>query len=157
MAGKTSKTSAKIAERAAAGRTAAKPRLLSGGNPQIAKADGDAAVQAYIAAMPGWKRDVGRRLDTLVVRAVPDVRKAVRWNTPFYGIEGQGWFLAFHCITKYVKVTFFRGTSLRPVPPVESKKKDVRYFHVHEGDQLDEELMADWIRQASGMPGNTCF
>ena len=135
----------------------AKPKLLSGGNPQIAKADGDATVQAYIAAMPGWKRDVGRRLDALIVRNVPNVRKAVRWNTPFYGIEGQGWFLAFHCITKYIKVTFFRGTSLRPVPPVESKVKDVRYFHIHEDDQLDEDLVAIWIGRASELPGETCF
>jgi hypothetical protein len=138
-------------------RKAAKPKLLSGGNPQIAKADGDAPVQAYIAAMPGWKRDVGRRLDALIVRNVPNVRKAVRWNTPFYGIEGQGWFLAFHCITKYIKVTFFRGTSLRPVPPVESKVKYVRYFHIHEDDQLDEELVTIWIRRASELPGDTCF
>jgi hypothetical protein len=131
--------------------------LLSGGNPQIAKADGDAPVQAYIAAMPGWKGDVGRRLDALIVRTVPHVRKAVRWNTPFYGIEGQGWFLGFHCITKYVKVAFFRGTSLRPVPPVESKQKEVRYFHIHEDDQLDEEQVAGWIRQASELPGEDCF
>lgn len=131
--------------------------LLSGGNPQIAKADGDAPVQAFIAAMPGWKRDVGCRLDALIVRTVPGVRKAVRWNTPFYGIEGQGWFLGFHCITKYVKVAFFRGTSLRPVPPVESKQKEVRYFHIHEDDQLDEQLVASWIRQASELPGENCF
>ena len=130
-----------------------KPVLLAGGNPQIAKADGDAPVQAYIAAMPGWKRDVGRRLDALIVRTVPDVRKAVRWNTPFYGIEGQGWFLSFHCFTKYVKVAFFRGTSLRPLPPGESKHKDVRYLDIHEDDQLDEELVASWIRQASELPG----
>jgi hypothetical protein len=107
--------------------------------------------------MPGWKRDVGRQLDALVVRTVPNVRKAVRWNTPFYGIEGRGWFLAFHCITKYVKVSFFRGTSLRPVPPVESKKDNVRYFHIHEGDELDEKLLASWIRQASRLPGENCF
>src|SRR5712671_8098366 len=100
--------------------------LLSGGNPQIAKADGDAPVQAYIAAMPGWKRDVGRRLDALIVRTVPGVRKAVKWNSPFFGVEGQGWFLNFHCFTSYVKVAFFRGTSLRPVPPGESKHKEVR-------------------------------
>ena len=136
----------------------AKPvKLLSGGNPQIAKADGDAPVQAYIAAMPGWKRDVGRRLDALIVRTVPDVRKAVRWNTPFYGIEGQGWFLGFHCMTKYVKVAFFRGTSLRPLPPGESKQKDVRYLDIHEDDQLDEELLASWIRQASELPGERLF
>src|SRR5262245_61628737 len=128
MAGKPSKKSAKVAKKAADKRVAAKPTLLSGGNPQIAKGDGDVAVQAYIAAMPGWKGDVGRRLDALIVRAVPGVRKAVRWNTPFYGVEGQGFFLGFHCITKYVKVAFFRGTSLRPVPPGESKQKEVRYL-----------------------------
>ena len=132
---------------------AAKPALLAGGNPQIAKADGDAPVQAYIAAMPGWKRDVGRRLDALIVRTVPDVRKAVKWNSPFYGIEGQGWFLNFHCFTKYVKVAFFRGTSLRPLPPGESKHKEVRYVDIHENDQLDEELVSNWIRQASKLPG----
>lgn len=135
----------------------AAPVLLSGGNPQIAKADGDAPVRAYIEAMPGWKRDVGRRLDALVVRTVSGVRKAVRWNTPFYGIEGRGWFLGFHCITKYVKVAFFRGTSLQPVPPVESKQKEVRYLHIHEGDRLDEELVGSWIRQASELPGEDCF
>lgn len=135
----------------------AKPVLLSGGNPQIPKADGDAPVQAYIAAMPGWKHDVGVRLDALVVRTIPNVRKAVRWNTPFYGIEGQGWFLAFHCITKYVKVTFFRGTSLSPAPPVESKVKQVRYFHIHENDPIDEQLLTSWIRQAAELPGDTCF
>ena len=131
----------------------AKPKLLAGGNPQIAKADGDAPVQAYIAAMPGWKGDVGHRLDALIVRTVPGVRKAVKWNSPFYGVEGQGWFLGFHCITKYVKVAFFRGTSLRPVPPGESKHKEVRYLDIHEDDQLDEELVASWIRQASELPG----
>ena len=159
MANKTSRNSAKVARpnEAPAKGEAAKPKLLSGGNPQIAKADGDAPVQAYIAAMPGWKRDVGRRLDALIVRTVPGVRKAVRWNTPFYGIEGRGWFLGFHCITKYVKVAFFRGTSLRPVPPVESKHKEVRYFHIHEDEPLDEELVASWIRQASGLPGEPLF
>jgi len=157
MAGKTSRKSAKVAKKAVAKRVAAKPTLLSGGNPQIAKADGDAPVQAYIAAMPGWKRAVGRRLDALIVRNVPNVRKAVRWNSPFYGIEGRGWFLGVHCLTKYVKVAFFRGTSLRPVPPGESKQKDVRYFHIHEDDQVDEELMASWMRQASELPGAECF
>jgi hypothetical protein len=127
--------------------------LLSGGNPQIAKADGDAPVQAYIAAMPGWKRDLDKRLDALIVRSVPTVRKAVKWNTPFYGIEGQGWFLGFHCLTKYVKVAFFRGTSLRPVPPGESKQKDVRYLDIREGDQLDEAQFAGWVKQASELPG----
>ena len=128
-------------------------KLLSGGNPQIAKGDGDAPVQAYIAAMPGWKSDVGRRLDALIVRTVPDVRKAVKWNSPFYGIEGQGWFLNFHCFTKYVKVAFFRGTSLRPLLPGESKHKEVRYLDIHENDQIDEKLVRSWIRQASELPG----
>lgn len=131
--------------------------LLSGGNPQIAKADGEAPARAFIEAMPGWKRDVGRRVDALVVRTVPSVRKAVRWNTPFYGIEGQGWFLGFHCLTKYVKVAFFRGAALRPRPPVESKQKDVRYLHIHEHDLLDENLVASWIRQASVLPGEKLF
>ena len=128
-------------------------KLLSGGNPQIAKADGDAPVQAYLAAMPGWKRDVGHRLDAFIVRTVPNVRKAVKWNSPFYGIECQGWFLGFHCITKYVKVTFFSGMSLRPVPPGESKQKDVRYLDIYEDDQLDEAQMATWVKQAAALPG----
>jgi len=132
---------------------AAKPVILAGGNPQIAKADGDAPVQAYIAAMPGWKRDVGLRLDALIVRTVPHVRKAVKWNSPFYGIEGKGWFLSFHCLTKYVKVGFFRGTSLRPLPPGESKQKEARYLDIYQDDQLDEELVATWIKQASKLPG----
>ena len=133
----------------------AKPvvKLLSGGNPQIAKGYGDAPVQTFIAAMPGWKHDIGRRLDALIVRTVPNVSKAVKWNTPFYGIEGEGWFLGFHCITKYVKVAFFRGMSLRPRPPVESKQKEVRYLHLHEDDQLDEAQFADWVKQASQLPG----
>lgn len=130
-----------------------KPKLLSGGNPQIAKGDGDAPVQAYIAAMPGWKSDAGRRLDDLISRTVPGVRKAVKWNSPFYGIEGQGWFLAYHCFNRYIKVTFFFGTSLKPLPPVESKDPNTRYFHIHEGEQLDEKLVAGWIRQASKLPG----
>jgi len=133
--------------------SARKPPLLAGGNPQIAKGDGDAPVQAYIAAMPGWKRDVGRRLDALVVRNVPDVRKAVKWNSPFYGIEGQGWFLAFHVFTRYVKVTFFRGTSLRPLPPGESKSKETRYLDIHADDGLDEKQLASWIKQAASIPG----
>jgi hypothetical protein len=132
---------------------AAKPTLLAGGNPQIAKADGDAPVQAYIAAMPGWKSDVGRRLDELIVQTVPGVRKAVKWNSPFYGVEGKGWFLSFHTFTKYVKVTFFRGTSLRPVPPGESKHKEVRYLDIHEDDPFDEAQIAAWIRQAAALPG----
>jgi hypothetical protein len=134
-------------------RKVAKPVLLAGGNPQIAKADGEAPVQGYIAAMPGWKRDVGSRLDALIVRTVPGVRKAIKWNSPFYGIEGQGWFLSLHCFTKYVKVAFFRGTSLRPVPPGESKHKDVRYLDIHEDDQLDEALLAAWVKQASQLRG----
>jgi hypothetical protein len=153
MAGKTSKKSATVAKKAAAKRVAAKPTLLAGGNPQIAKADGDGPVQAYIAAMPGWKRDVGRRLDALIVRTSPGVRKAVKWNSPFYGVEGQGWFLSFHTFTNYVKVTFFRGTSLRPVPPRESKHKEVRYVDIRENDQIDEAQMATWIRQAAALPG----
>jgi hypothetical protein len=153
MAGKTSAKSAKIAKKAAARRATAKQALLSGGNPQIAKADGDAPVQAYIAAMPGWKRDVGKRLDALIVRTVPNVCKAVKWNSPFYGIEGQGWFLGLHTFTRYVKVAFFRGTSLRPVPPGASKSKDTRYIDIHEGDGLDEAQMAAWVKQAAALPG----
>ena len=134
-----------------------KPRLLSGGNPQIAKGYGDAPVQAYIAAIPGWKRGIGRRLDALVARAVPKVRKAVKWNSPFYGVEGQGkgetWFLSFHGFTKYVKVAFFRGASLRPVPPGESKSKNTRYLDIYEDEQLDEAQLAAWVKQASKLPG----
>jgi hypothetical protein len=110
-------------------------------------------VQAYIAAMPGWKREVGRSLDALIARTVPGVRKAVKWNSPFYGIEGQGWFLSFHCFTKYVKVAFFRGASLRPVPPGTSKQKDVRYLDIHEDDRIDEARLAAWVKQASQLPG----
>ncbi len=160
----------KLAQRAAISKPrtkAAKPKLLSGGNPQIPKADGDAPVQAFIAAMsgggPGWKRDVGRRLDDIITRTLPDVRKAVRWNSPFYGVAEQsdgmsgGWFCSFHCITKYIKVAFFRGTSLRPMPPVASKQKEVRYFHVYESDAIDEALFASWVRQAAALPGEQCF
>jgi len=170
MANKTSIKSTKVAKAAAKpvdakaakprktaaepqSRKVAKPALLAGGNPQIAKADGDAPVQAYIAAMPGWKRDVGRRLDALIVRTVPGVRKAVKWNSPLYGVEGQGWCLGVHCLTKYVKVAFFRGTSLRPVPPGESKSKDTRYLDIHEDHQLDEAQLAAWVKQASQFPG----
>jgi hypothetical protein len=147
MADKTSIKSTKVAK---------KPALLAGGNPQIAKADGDAPVQAYIAAMPGWKRDVGRRLDALIARTVPSLRKAVKWNSPFYGIAGpgeDGWFLSFHCFTNYIKVAFFRGTSLRPVPPGESKHAQVRYLVIHEHDELDEAQLAGWVKQASRLPG----
>ncbi|MES2947369.1 MAG: DUF1801 domain-containing protein [Pseudomonadota bacterium] len=131
----------------------AKPTLLSGGNPQIAKGYGDAPVQAYIAAMPGWKSDVGRRLDTLITRTVPGVHKAVKWNSPLYGIEGQGWFLGVHVFTQYIKLAFFRGTSLRPVPPGASKQKEVRYLDIHENDGLDEAQLVDWVKQASQLPG----
>lgn len=130
----------------------AEPKLLSGGNPQIAKAYGDEPVQAYIAAMPGWKCDLGTRLDALITRTVPGVYKAVKWNSPFYGFEGEGWFLSFHCFTKYVKVAFFRGASLTPVPPDTSTQKDVRYLNIYEGDELDEEQFASWVKQASELP-----
>ena len=167
----TTKNPAKTAKKAAAKRVAAKaakprktapkpqsrkvatPALLAGGNPQIAKADGDAAVQAYVAAMPGWKCDVGRRLDALIAGAVPGVRKAVKWNSPLYGVDGLGWFLGIHCFTNYVKVAFFRGSSLRPVPPGESKRNDTRYLDIHEDDQLDESQLAAWVKQASQLPG----
>jgi hypothetical protein len=136
------------------GASPAKPvKLLSGGNPQIAKADGDAPVQAYLAALPGWKRALGKRLDALIVRNLPSVRKAVKWNSPFYGIEGQGWFLSFHVFTHYVKLAFFRGASLRPVPPGASKHKNTRYLDIREGDELDEKQLATWIEQAASLPG----
>jgi hypothetical protein len=168
MASKTSIKSTKGAKKAAAGRAAAKaakPRktapnsrkaakatLLAGGNPQIAKGTGDAPVQAYIAAMPGWKRDAGRRLDALIVRTVPGVAKAVKWNSPFYGVEDGVWFLSFHVFTKYVKVAFFRGASLRPIPPGASKHRDVRYLDIYE-DQFDEAQLAAWVKQAAALPG----
>jgi hypothetical protein len=152
-AGKTPRKSAKVAKKATAKGITAKPPLLSGGNPQIAKGYGDAPVQAYIAAMPGWKSDVGRRLDALIMRTVPGVHKAVKWNSPLYGIEGQGWFLGIHVFTKYVKVAFFRGTSLRPIPPGESRQKEVRYLDIREDDQFDEAQLAAWIKQASRLPG----
>ena len=162
MADKTPKKSGKVARKAAKPRKAAasspsgkgdKPKLLSGGNPQIAKGYGNGPVQAYIAAMPGWKRDVGRRIDAIVVRTVPNVYKAVKWNSPFYGIEGDGWFLGLHCMTKYVKVAFFRGALLTPVPPGESKQKDVRYLDIHENEPIDEAQFASWVKQASKLPG----
>jgi hypothetical protein len=166
MAGRRSIGSAKAASKAAARRGdgnaagpgkrqprgSAKSRLLSGGNPQIAKGHGDAPVQAYIAAMPGWKQGVGRRLDRLVVRTVPGVAKAVKWNSPLYGLKQGAWFLSFHCFTRYVKVAFFRGAELRPVPPGASKHKLVRYLDIHE-DRLDEAQFVDWVRQASKLPG----
>ncbi len=174
MASKTPSTLRKVTKTAAARRSAAqaakprqcapkspakssagssaKPKLLSGGNPQIAKGTGDAPVQAYIAAMPAWERDLGRRLDALIVRSVPGVAKAVKWNSPFYGVEDGVWFLSFHCFAKYMKVAFFRGASLRPVPPGASKQKDVRYLDIYE-DQFDEARFAAWVKQASRLPG----
>ena len=146
------KKAAKKAVRAK--RTKARPlKLLAGGNPRIAEAGGDAPVQAYIAGMPGWKRDVGRQLDALIARSVPDVRKAVKWNSPLYGIEGQGYFLGIHSFTHYLKVAFFRGTSLRPVPPGASKSKDTRYLDIREGDRLDKARIARWVKQAAALPG----
>ena len=164
MAKETSKKAAKAAKPAAKkdpGKsppksqpgTNTKPALLAGGNPQIPKGEGDAPVQAYLEVMPGWKRDVGRHLDELIVRTVPDVHKAVKWNSPFYGVEGQGWFASFHCFTNYVKVTFFRGTSLHPVPPGESKTPETRYLDIHEDDLIDEDQFAAWVEQASQLPG----
>ncbi len=167
MAGKTSKVAAKTAKKPPAASKAAKPRtataqpkssknaepvLLSGGNPQIAKGFGDAPVEAYIAAMPGWKRDLGRRIDALVVKTVPGVLKAVKWNSPLYGVEEGRWFLSYHCFTKYLKVTFFRGSSLKPVPAGTSKHPEVRYLDIHEG-QFDEKQFVDWVKQASKLPG----
>ena len=168
MAKKTPKKPTKAAKKPAAKQPVAKAtkpgkptpksparpvKLLSGGNPQIAKAYGDAPVQTYIAAMPGWKQDVGRRLDEIITRTLPNVNKAVKWNSPFYGVEEQVWFLSFHCFDKYVKVAFFRGASLRPTPPGESKQKDVRYLDIHEDDELDEAQFAAWVKQASKLPG----
>ncbi len=128
-------------------------KLLSGGNPQIPKGEGDAPVQAYIKAMPGWKQAVGKQLDALIERAVPNVHKAVKWNSPFYGIEGEGWFLSYHCFTRYIKITFFRGADMAPMPPEKSKVKGVRYFHIHENDVLDEAALIDWVKQARHLPG----
>lgn len=131
----------------------AAPRLLAGGNPQIAKAEGDAPVQAYIAAIPGWKREIGVRLDALIVKAFPEVRKAMKWNSPFYGSKGKGWFLSFHCFADYVKVAFFRGTSLRPIPPGVSKQENVRYLNIREDAELNEAQFSAWVVQASRLPG----
>lgn len=152
VADETSTKSNGTAKKAGAGRAGDKPVLLAGGNPQIAKADGDAPVQAYIAAMPGWKSEVGRHLDDLIERTVPDVRKAVRWNSPFYGIEGQGWFASTHVFTRYVKVTFFNGASLEPVPPGSGKDPDGRWIDLHEGE-FDAAQMETWIRQSAALPG----
>ena len=134
-------------------RASARPRLLAGGNPQIGKAGGEAPVRAYLAAMPGWKRAIGRRLDALIVEAVPGVQKAVKWNSPFYGVAGRGWFLSFHCFTRYIKVTFFKGAALEPPPPGESKQRDVRYLDVSEDGLADEAQFSDWVQQASRIPG----
>ncbi len=147
------KSAKKSPAKKTANKTSTKPVLLSGGNPQIPKGDGDAPVQTYLAAMPGWKSDAGRRLDELIVRTVPKVKKAVKWNSPFYGVEGQGWFVSFHCFTKYIKVTFFAGTKLKPLPPVESKDPNTRYVHLYEDEPVDEKALASWIRQASKLPG----
>ena len=147
MAGETSKKAAGAAQQAGEG-----PRLLAGGNPQIPKGDGDGPVQAYIAAMPGWKSDVGRRLDELIVRTVPDVRKAVRWNSPFYGVEGRGWFASTHVLTRCVRVTFLNGASLEPAPPKAGKDEDARWADVGEGE-FDAEQMEAWIRQSADLPG----
>jgi hypothetical protein len=132
---------------------AKEPVLLSGGNPQIAKGDGDAPVQAYIAAMPGWKRVVGKALDTLIGRTLPEVRKAVKWNSPLYGVDGESWFLSVRCFDRYIKLAFFNGAGLDPLPPVDAKDPGTRYFHIHEGEALDEAQFADWIRQAAALPG----
>ncbi|WP_296746732.1 DUF1801 domain-containing protein [Mesorhizobium sp.] len=140
-------------KQATAGPSKAEPMLLSGGNPQIAKGYGDEPVQAYIAAMPGWKSEVGRRLDEIIERTIPDVRKAVKWNSPLYGVGEEGWFLGIHCFAKYIKVAFFRGMSLKPVPPGASKSKDTRYLNIREDDQIDEALFASWVEQASRLPG----
>ena len=133
--------------------TRKKPKLLSGGNPQIAKADGDTPVQAYIQAVPGWKRDVVRQLDEIVTGTIPGVRKAVKWNSPFYGIPGNGWFLSIHCFTAFVRVGFFKGAALRPLPPGESKQPDVRYLDLREDDPLAKAPFVKWVKQASRLPG----
>ncbi|RSF07370.1 DUF1801 domain-containing protein [Achromobacter aegrifaciens] len=148
MAEKSTAKSVKATKKAGS-----QPVLLSGGNPQIATGAGDAPVQAYIAAMPGWKNDLGRRLDALIERAAPGVQKAVKWNSPLYGMDGQAWFLSIHCFTKYVKVAFFRGAQLRPVPPGPSKSQDTRYLDIREDDELDEAQFMDWVQQASALPG----
>lgn len=153
MVAKRPMESTEVSEQSNAENAGGGVRLLSGGNPQIPKGDGDAPVQAYIAAMPEWKSGVGRRLDDLIARTVPEARKAVRWNSPFYGIEGRGWFLSYHVFTRYVKVTFLNGGALSPLPPVESKDKDTRYYHIYEDGQIDEELVVSWVRQAAALPG----
>lgn len=146
-----------MAKRSGNENSSGEPKLLSGGNPQIPKGDGDEPVQAYIDAMPGWKQGVGRRLDALIEKVVPDVRKAVRWNSPFYGVEGQGWFLSYHCFTKYVKVVFLNGSALEPEPPVTSKHAHTRYYHIHENEEMDEAQFEDWVAQAARIPGDPMF
>ena len=136
---------------------APKTKLLSGGNPQIPKGDGEGPVQAYLDAMPGWKQDVGRQLDALICEVVPDVQKAIRWNTPFYGNDGETWFVAFHCLTKYIKVSFFEGAKLTPPPPIPSKQENVRYYHVGESEKIDAEQFRTWLRQAQRLPGEAIF
>lgn len=153
MVGKTSGKPEHASAKTGSAKGVKGPVLLSGGNPQIAKDYGNAPVQAYILAMPGWKSDLGRQLDSLIERAVPHVYKAVKWNSPFYGMGNDNWFLSYHCFTKYVKVAFFRGASLQPVPPGTSRQKDVRYLDIHEKDELDQAQFADWVRQASELPG----
>jgi hypothetical protein len=155
MTGKPPKKTARATKKTATRpkRKTARPVLLSGGNPQIAKGYGDGPVRSYIAAMPGWKRDVGRRLDALISRAAPGVRKAVKYNSPLYGMDGKTWFLGIHCFTKYIKVAFFRGALLRPLPPGTSKQKDVRYLHIHEDGVFDEAQFSAWVKQASLLPG----
>jgi len=162
MSKKPTKVSKKTATKSVAAKPkqartkSAKPKLLSGGNPQIGKAYGDAPVQTYIASMPGWKGGIGRRLDEIITRTVPNVYKAVKWNTPFYGFEEEpergAWFLGFHCVTQYVKVAFFNGSQLKPIPPGESTQKDVRYLHIYENEPWDEQQFVDWVKQASKLP-----
>lgn len=153
MTGETSKKPTKAIRKAAPRKSATGPVLLSGGNPQIPKGDGDAPVQAFIAAMPEWKRDVGRRLDAIVEANTPKLRKAMRWNSPFYGVEGKGWFLSFRCFTNYVKVTFLSGTTLDPMPPGESKDPNTRYLDIREDEEFDEQQFVRWVKQASKLPG----
>lgn len=148
------KKATRAATKVAAPKKSGAVKLLSGGNPQIAKADGHAPVQAFIAAMPGWTHEVGKRVDAIVTRTVPGVRKAVKWNSPFYGVEGQGWFLSFHVFTRYVKFTFFNGASLRPIPPGGTpRSKDARWIDIHEDDAIDEPQLATWVKQAAALPG----
>lgn len=153
MAKQAVSVSAKRASKTASAPRTSEPVLLSGGNPQIAKGEGDAQVQAYVAAMPGWKREIGANLDRLITSAVPGVRKAVKWNSPLYGAGDDGWFLSFHCFARYVKVAFFRGAEIAPIPPGASKQKDVRYLDIHEGEAIDEIQLAAWVSQASRLPG----